>query len=79
MSMKDNPRRRIRKVCFFTQNNVAPDYKDVDTIRRFITERGKLVPRRLTGTSAKYQRLLAVAVKRARHLALVPFVAENIK
>lgn len=79
MSMRENPRRRMRKFCFFTQNNVEPDYKDVDTLRRFITERGKIVPRRLTGTTAKNQRLLAVAVKRARHLALIPFVAENIK
>jgi small subunit ribosomal protein S18 len=79
MSMRENPRRRMRKFCFFTQNNIEPDYKDVDTIRRFITERGKIVPRRLTGTTAKNQRLLAVAVKRARHLALIPFVAENIK
>jgi small subunit ribosomal protein S18 len=79
MSMRENPRRRMRKFCFFTQNNVEPDYKDVDTLRRFITERGKILPRRLTGTTAKNQRLLAVAVKRARHLALIPFVAENIK
>lgn len=77
--MRDNPRRRTRRVCFFTQNNVEPDYKDVDTIRRYITERGKIVPRRLTGTNAKNQRLLALAVKRARHLALIPFVAENMK
>ena len=72
-------RRRQRKVCFFTQTKTEPDYKDIDTIRRFVNERGKIVPRRLTGTSSKYQRKLATAVKRARHLALLPFVAENIK
>lgn len=71
--------RRKRKVCFFTTNNVSPDYKDVDVLRRFITERGKIMPRRLTGVSSKNQRLLATEIKRARHLALLPFVAENIK
>jgi small subunit ribosomal protein S18 len=79
MYNRDNPRRRIRRFCFFTQYNVEPDLKDVDTLRRFVTERGKMLPRRLTGTSAKYQRKLAVAVYRARHLALLPFVAENLK
>jgi small subunit ribosomal protein S18 len=73
------PRRRAKKVCYFTQNNVEPDYKDANTLRRFVTERGKIVPRRLTGTSPKNQRKLAVAVKRARHLALLPFVAENLR
>jgi small subunit ribosomal protein S18 len=74
-----DPRRRMKRFCFFTQNNIEPDYKDIDTLRRFVTERGKILPRRLTGTSAKYQRKLCVAVKRARHLALLPFVAENLK
>jgi len=76
------PRQRMRKrkkVCFFTQNNIEPDYKDVDILKRFVTERGKIVPRRLSGTSAAMQRKLAVAIKRARHLALLPFVAENIR
>lgn len=72
-------RRRQRKVCFFTQNNVEPDYKDVETLRRFISERGKILPRRLTGTTSLYQRKLATSIKQARHLALLPFVAENIK
>jgi small subunit ribosomal protein S18 len=72
-------RGRRRKVCFFTQNGIVPDYKEVDILRRFVNERGKIVPRRLTGTSAANQRKLAQAVKRARYLALLPFVAENIK
>ena len=72
-------RPRKKKVCWFTQNGVVPDYKDVATLRRFINERGKIVPRRLTGTTAANQRKLAMAVKRARYLALIPFVAENIK
>ena len=72
-------KRRIKKVCWFEMNKVEPDYKDIKIIGRFVTERGKIVPRRLSGVSAKSQRLLAVAVKRARHLGLLPFVAENIK
>jgi small subunit ribosomal protein S18 len=72
-------RRRIKKSCWFEQNGIEPDYKDVKIISRYITERGKIVPRRLSGLTAKNQRRLSKAVKRARHLALVPFVAENIK
>jgi len=72
-------KRRIKKVCWFEMNKVEPDYKDIKIIGRFVTERGKIVPRRLSGVTAKNQRLLAVAVKRARHLGLLPFVAENIK
>lgn len=55
------------------------DYKDLDLIKRFLNEQGKILPRRITGLSAKYQRQLTRAVKRARHLALVPFVADNVK
>ncbi len=66
-----------RKVCYFTKTGmVAIDYKDEEFLRRFVTERGKIAPRRNTGTCAKYQRLLATAVKRARHIALLPFVRE---
>jgi small subunit ribosomal protein S18 len=65
------------KKCWFTENAVvAIDYKDVDLLRRFVSERGKISPRRNTGTSPKMQRALATAVKRARHLALLPFVKE---
>jgi small subunit ribosomal protein S18 len=65
------------KRCWFTENNiVAIDYKDVELLRRFVSERGKISPRRNTGTSAKYQRMLALAIKRARHLGLLPFVKE---
>ena len=55
---------------------IASDYKDDEFLRRFVTERGKIAPRRNTGTTPKYQRPLAVAIKRARHLALLPFVKE---
>jgi len=66
-----------RKVCYFSKmGHVAIDYKDEDLLRRFITERGKIAPRRNTGTTARYQRLLSVAIKRARHLAMLPFVRE---
>jgi small subunit ribosomal protein S18 len=72
-------KRRTKKVCWFTQNDVEPDYKDIKILYKYITERGKIVPRRLSGVTAKNQRKLAVAIKRARHLGLLPFVAENIK
>ena len=76
-------RRRFRprrKVCAFClDKSRAIDYKDVSTLRRFLTERGKIKSRRKTGTCAKHQRRLATAVKRARHLALLPFTAEHIR
>ena len=71
--------RRKKKVCYFSQKKIVPDYKDVDTLRRFVNERGKIVPRRLSGVTAPNQRKLSTAIKRARFLALLPFVAENIK
>lgn len=65
---------RRKRFCRFTVANVeAIDYKDVDTLRDFISENGKIVPARLTGTRAYYQRQLSVAIKRARFLALVPY------
>ncbi|MDN6699180.1 MAG: 30S ribosomal protein S18 [Staphylococcus equorum] len=70
-------RGRRRKVCYFTANGITHiDYKDVELLRRFVSERGKILPRRVTGTSAKYQRKLTKAIKRARQMALLPFVAE---
>jgi len=69
--------RRRRKVCFFTANKITTiDYKDAELLKRFISDRGKILPRRVTGTSAKYQRELTTAIKRARHMALLPFSAE---
>ena len=71
---KQRPR---RKVCFFTKNKITHiDYKDLDLLRRFISANGKITPRRVTGTSAKYQRMLAIAVKRARQMALLPYTVE---
>jgi small subunit ribosomal protein S18 len=65
-----------KKVCKFCIQKLKIDYKDADALRRFITERGKILPRRITGTCAKHQRALAAAIKRARIIALLPFVAE---
>ena len=69
-----------RKVCAFCLEKTRTiDYKDISTLRRFLTERGKIKSRRKTGTCAKHQRRLSVAVKRARHLALLPFTAEHMR
>lgn len=70
-------RGKRRKVCYFTANNITYiDYKDVDLLKKFISERGKILPRRVTGTSAKYQRQLTTAIKRARQIALLPYVTD---
>ncbi len=65
-----------RKVCKFCAQKVKIDYKDIDVLRKYTTERGKILPRRITGTCAKHQRQLTQAIKRARILALLPFVAD---
>ncbi len=73
---KNNNRRR-KKVCYFTANKIETiDFKDAELLKKFVSDRGKILSRRVTGTSAKYQRQLAIAVKRARHMALLPFVKE---
>ena len=77
MAVNNNRRnnmRRRKKVCYFTKNNIETiDYKDVELLKKFISERGKILPRRVTGTSAKYQRMLTTAIKRARQIALMPY------
>ena len=66
-----------RKVCYFKKNNVTTiDYKDIELLKKFVSPNGKIIPRRVTGTSAKYQRMLATAIKRARQMALLPYVAD---
>lgn len=72
------PQRRGRKkVCSFCVDKIETiDYKDVAKLRRFISERAKILPRRVTGTCARHQRQLTVAIKRARHLALLPFSSD---
>ena len=66
-----------RKVCYFTANKITHiDYKETELLKKFISERGKILPRRVTGTCAKYQRQLTTAIKRARHIGLLPYVSE---
>ena len=75
---KRDQRPKRRKQCPFAAAGAKEiDYKDVDNLYRFITERGKILPRRITGVSAHYQRLLQRAIKRARHMALLPFAAQD--
>lgn len=70
--------RRKRKACPFKKSGICNiDYKDVDTLTKFITERGKILPRRITGVSAFYHRKLVDAIKRARYIALLPFVSKD--
>ncbi len=67
-----------KKSCPFKESGMKEiDYKDLETLRQFVTERGKILPRRITGVSQYFQRRLKVALKRARHVALLPFVAEQ--
>ena len=69
-----------KKYCRFKKSGIKYiDYKDADFLLKFINEQGKLLPRRLTGTSNKYQKKVSQAVKRARHLALLPYVADLLK
>ena len=70
-------RKGRRKVCAFCVDKVdAINYKDVAKLRRYLSERAKIVPRRVTGTCARHQRELTVAIKRARHIALLPFISD---
>jgi small subunit ribosomal protein S18 len=69
-----------RKFCWFRKNNIKyVDYKNPDFLKKFLNEQGKILPRRITGTSLKYQRKVSKAVKRARHLALLPYVTDMLK
>ncbi len=73
---KRNNMRRKKKVCVFCGEDNVIDYKDAAKLKRFISERGKILPRRITGTCAKHQRALTLAIKRARHVAILPFTVE---
>ncbi len=69
---------RRRKFCRFTAEGVTEiDYKDINTLKGYITETGKIVPSRITGTKARYQRQLATAIKRARYIALLPYTDQH--
>ena len=71
---------KVKKFCRFTRNNIKYiDYKDVKLLQKYVTEQGKIIPKRITGTSSKYQRQLALAVKRARHMALLPYVSDTVR
>lgn len=77
MVKRDRNRRPKRKVCSFCADKIEHiDYKDVAKLRRFITERGKILPRRISGNCACHQRQVTFAIKRARNIALLPFTAE---
>ena len=67
---------RRRKVCAFCGKDNVIDYKDTAKLKRYVSERGKIFPRRITGNCAKHQRALTVAIKRARHVALMPYVMD---
>ena len=68
--------RRRKKVCVFCGKDSEISYKDVNKLKRYISERGKILPRRITGNCAKHQRAVTLAVKRARHLAILPYVQD---
>ncbi len=68
--------RRRKKVCVFCGKEKEIDYKDANTLKKYVSERGKILPRRITGNCAKHQRALTVAVKRARHVAIMPYVQD---
>ncbi len=74
----ESRKKRVSKRCpFMAAGWKDIDYKDIETLKRFITDRGKILPRRITGVSARFQRLLNIAVKRARYIGLLPFVSEE--
>ncbi len=69
-----------KRYCRFRKNRIRYiDYKDPEFLKKFLNEQGKILPRRLTGTSLKYQRKIAVAIKRSRHLAMLPYVTDMLK
>jgi small subunit ribosomal protein S18 len=76
--MKRRMTRRRKKVCVFCSDktNAGIDFKDVNKLKRYVSERGKILPRRITGNCAKHQRALTVAIKRARHIALMPYTMD---
>ncbi len=77
-SSSDSPFAKKKKSCPFTAAKCATiDYKDIETLKQFITERGKILPRRITGVSYFYQKILKRAIKQARYMALLPFVAKE--
>ncbi|NJL33960.1 MAG: 30S ribosomal protein S18 [Chloroflexaceae bacterium] len=78
MALRTRPRRRTKE-CEFTALGIQPDYKDIKRLQKYVTPQGKIMPRRRTGVTAKMQRRLAVAIKRARHLALLPGASNHVR
>lgn len=77
MVRREKGRRPKKKICSFCVDKITDiDYKEVPKLRRYITERGKILPRRISGNCAKHQRQVTLAIKRARNIALLPFTAE---
>jgi small subunit ribosomal protein S18 len=74
--MRKRMGRRRKKVCVFCGKDNVIDYKDTNKLKRYVYERGKILPRRITGNCAKHQRALTAAIKRARHVALMPYVQD---
>jgi len=73
-----NPKPKLKRICRFCENrDMFIDYKDERKLARFTTEQGKIIPRRISGNCAKHQRQLCTAIKRARHLALLPYIADS--
>ena len=80
LSPVDIDKNRRNKYCRFKKMGIKYiDYKDPEFLMRFLNEQGKILPRRITGTSLKYQRRLSIAIKRARQIALLPYVGDNLK
>ena len=83
MTLQNEPSNREQKrekYCRFKKNGIKYiDYKDPDFLLKFVNEQGKILPRRITGTSLKYQRKVSQAIKRSRHLALMPYVGDSLK
>jgi len=77
---KEDKTTRKKRVCRFCESkDIYIDYKDEKRLQRFVSEQGKIIPKRITGTCAKHQRQLVQSIKRARHLALLPFVSDSIR
>ena len=75
MKTKKSDLKKKQKKCHFCEEKTSPDYKEVEVLKKFVSERGKIISKKYTGTCAKHQRQLVREIKRARHLALLPFVS----
>ncbi|MDD6428434.1 30S ribosomal protein S18 [Candidatus Weimeria sp. HCP3S3_B5] len=76
MAFRGRPVRRRKKVCVFCGKDNVIDYKNIAQLKKYVSERGKILPRRITGNCAKHQREITSAIKRARHLAMMPYVTD---